>query len=115
MQQYPAVPNEPGSSLLPVPHELGRALSRSQAKRASRAHRRVFNHGLEAWAETEEARQDAEAVADAAEVSLERELQLLRRGLTLAGSGCPAGIELVARKAELLSTIDDRLIMRRWG
>jgi hypothetical protein len=54
-------------------------------------------------------------VADAAEVSLERELQLLRRGLALAGSGCPAGIELVARKAELLSTINDHLILRRWG
>ncbi|MGH2852709.1 MAG: hypothetical protein ACRDLF_00750 [Solirubrobacteraceae bacterium] len=104
-------------SYLPdLPSKGGGSLSSRRPPRAlAKSHRRVFNHGLGAWADAEEARQDAEAVADAAEVSLERELQLLQRGLALAGSGCPAGIELVARKAELLSMIDDRLILRRWG
>jgi hypothetical protein len=105
-------------SNLTVPSDAGGLLSPWQTARASRtlakANMRLFCHGLEAQAQAEEYRQDTQAVSDALRYSLDEEIALLRDGLALAGQSA-AAIELVARKVELLSNIDNRRISRRWG
>jgi hypothetical protein len=106
-------------SYLPVPSDAGGSLSPRQAARASRAlakaNMRVFCHGLEAQAQAEEGRQDIQAVADVSRAALDEELALLRDGLAQAGPSSAAAIELVARRVELLASIDNRRITRRWG
>ena len=50
----------------------------------------------------------------AARCSLEEELRLLNEGLARAGNS-KAALELVARKVNIISTINDRRIARRFG
>jgi hypothetical protein len=89
-----------------------------QKGRAGRAHRRaeleVFCHGLTAGVRTECEIQDAIAVADVMRTSLDEELDLLDWGLHRA-NGSAAKTELVARKVNMLSSINNRRIARRFG
>jgi hypothetical protein len=62
----------------------------------------------------EEDRQDSQAAGAALRTALDEEMALLREGLALAGQS-QAGVELVARKVELLSSIDNSRIRRRFG
>lgn len=104
-------------SLVPFDDGSGWLTSR-QLARARRAQLStdlaVFRHGLQAQAQAEMDRQDTQAAGDASRASLDEELGLLRDGLAQAGQ-LAAGIELVARKVELLSNIDNRRIARRFG
>lgn len=74
----------------------------------------VFRHGLEARYKTECDRIDSQAVSDVLQCALEEEFRLLDYGLSQA-NGSPAKAELLARKVELLSTINNRRIARRFG
>jgi hypothetical protein len=74
----------------------------------------IFRHGLTARYQAEADRLDAQAGAEALQASLAEELNLLDYGLRRAG-GSAAKAELVARKVELLSSINNRRINRRFG
>jgi hypothetical protein len=102
------VPFDDGSGWI-----TGRQLARARRAQLS-TELAVFRHGLRAQAEAEMDRQDTQAVADASRTALDEELGLLRDGLAQAGQSA-AAIELVARKVELLSNIDNRRIARRFG
>lgn len=96
----------------------GAELTPFQAARAGRALRRaevaVFEHGLQAASRAAMDRHDAQATADAVQASLEEELALLDYGLHRA-NGSAAKTELVARKVQLLSALNDRRITRHFG
>jgi hypothetical protein len=85
---------------------------------AARAQRRaeldVFRHGLRAAARAECDRQDGQAASDAIRASLDEELDLLEWGVHRA-NGSAAKTELVARKVNMLSQINDRRLTRRFG
>jgi hypothetical protein len=74
----------------------------------------VHQHFL--WTRTlaEKERLDAQAAGDALRAALDEELALLRDGLAQAGQSA-AGVELVARKVELLANVDNRRFTRRFG
>ena len=96
----------------------GADLTPYQAAQVSKAQRRaeiaVFRHGLEAMIQTECARHDAAAVSDAARTALEEELDLLDYGIHRA-NGSAAKTELVARKVQMLSSINDRMLIQRFA
>jgi hypothetical protein len=100
-------------SYLPVLSESPRQAARA-SRALAKANTRVVCHGINAQAKAEEDRQDTQAVADALRTALDEELALLRDGLALAGQS-HAAIELVARKVELLSSIDNRRITKHFG
>jgi hypothetical protein len=79
-----------------------------------RAELTAFRHGLTAAVLAECDRQDAQAVAEACEASLDCELDLLDYGLRRA-NGSAAKAELVARKVERLAALNDRRITRRFS
>ena len=91
----------------------GRDLARA-ARDRSRAELAIYRHGLGARYRAEADRLDAQALSDAAQTSLEEELNLLDYGLRRA-AGSAAKAELVARKVEMLSSINNRRIGRRFG
>jgi hypothetical protein len=95
-----------------------RFLTPKQMARARRAQQGaaldVFNHGLRAGVLAEYDRQDSQAAADACEAALDEELHLLDYGLHRA-NGSAAGLELVARKVQLLALCNDRRITLRFG
>jgi phage FluMu protein gp41 len=74
----------------------------------------VYQHFLWTRALADKERLDAQAAADALRAALEEELSLLQDGLALAGQSA-AGVELVARKVELLARVDNRRFARRFG
>lgn len=105
--------------LLPAPHDDPDGwLSSRQADKAKRARDRtelaIYQYALRAHAQSEFDRLDSQAVADSAQAALETELDLLDYGLRRAGQSA-ARIELVARKTELLATINSRRLARRFG
>lgn len=89
-----------------------------QSARAVRAQREadlvLFLHGLDAAVATEMDRQDSYAIADVLTTATNEELRFLDHGLALAGSSATK-VELVARKLEMLSSINNRRIARRFG
>jgi len=86
-----------------------------QARRAQReAEVAVFRHGLQTAVATELDRLDSQAIADVITTATEEELRFLDYGLALA-NGSAAKAELVARKAHLLSQINNARIVRRFG
>jgi hypothetical protein len=101
-------------SLVQFDDGFGRLTSRRAVARFRRTQLAVVSHGLEAQARAEMDRQDTQATADALRTALDEELALLRDGLAQAGQSA-AAIELVARKVELLSSIDNRRIAGRFG
>jgi hypothetical protein len=92
-----------------TPRQKGRA-GRAQ----SRAELEVLYHGLAAGVRTECEIHDAIATADVMRTSLDEELQLLDWGLHQA-NGSAAKTELLARKVNMLSSINNRRIARRFG
>lgn len=93
-------------------------LSPVQAAQAVRAQRKmevaVFRHGLQAAARAECDRQDGQAAADAIRASLDEELSLLDWGLHRAGASATK-VELVARKVQMLSSLNDTRLTRRFS
>jgi hypothetical protein len=59
-------------------------------------------------------RQDSDAAASATQVALEVEMDVLDYGMGRAGQSA-AKINLVARKVELLSSTNNRRLLRRFG
>jgi hypothetical protein len=104
-------------SLIPFDDASGwlskRQLSRTHRAEVSTGHA-VVRHGFQAQALAEMDRQDSQATADALRTALDEEMALLRDGLAQAGQSA-AAIQLVARKVELQSSIDNRRIARRFG
>jgi hypothetical protein len=88
--------------------------TRTQEK-AARAHERneleIFRYALRSHYRAEVDRLDAEATADALQGSLDTEFRLLDYGLARAG-GSNIKTELVLRKVEMLSSINERRIRR---
>jgi hypothetical protein len=74
----------------------------------------IFLHGLDARRRAESEILDGQAVADVMQASLQEEIHLLEWGLQRA-SGSAAARELVARKVNMLSTINNNRIARRFG
>jgi hypothetical protein len=74
----------------------------------------LHRHFLWSRAQAEAERMDAEAAADGLRAALTEELALLRNGLTEAGQSA-AGVELVARKVELLASTNNDRFRRRFG
>jgi hypothetical protein len=106
-------------SLLPVSHnDPASGLSPRKLARAQRAHEdtelAIYQHGLRAMAASERDRRDSQAVADAAQTSLEAEFDVLDYGMARAGQSA-ARVNLVAAKVELLSRINSRRLARRFG
>lgn len=98
-----------GDDLSLTPYQRGRA---GRAQR--RAECEIYRHGLATGVKAECEIQDAQAVADVIRTSLDEELSLLDWGLHRA-NGSAAKAELVARKVNMLSSINDRRISRRFG
>jgi len=90
-----------------------RQLMQAQAADTS-AELEVYRHFLWSRVLAEKERIDSETAAEALEAALHAELKLLRGGLAEAGQSA-AGIERVARKLELLASVDDRRFLRRFG
>ncbi|CAG4927299.1 unnamed protein product [Acidithrix sp. C25] len=63
---------------------------------------------------TELDRQDSQAIADVMTTATEEELRFLDYGLALSGNSV-AKTELVARKVNLMSNINNQRIARRFG
>ena len=85
-------------------HQLGRTTAQSMSiERVARAVERsevaVTEHEVELWGELETLNIDLAARSKAAELALERDLQLLDRGMERAG-GSRVGQELVLRYVE---------------
>jgi hypothetical protein len=97
----------------PLSWRTRRQLARAHSAQLS-TNLAVFRHGLEAQARAEMDAQDSQAVTDAAHTSLTEVLALLRDGLNEAGQSA-AGVELVSRKVELVDSINNRRIARRFG
>jgi hypothetical protein len=74
----------------------------------------IYRHALAARLASEADRLESQAAADVLQASLDAELDLLEYGMRRAG-GSPAKAELVARKVEMLSSINNRRISRRFG
>ncbi|HEV3340356.1 MAG TPA: hypothetical protein VG125_08360 [Pirellulales bacterium] len=93
-------------------------LSKRQLNRTRRAEvsagLAVIRHGFQAQALAAMDGQDTQATTDSLRTALDEEIALLRDGLAQAGQSA-AAIELVARKVELLSSINNRRIARRFG
>jgi hypothetical protein len=90
-------------------------LQRSQAMRSQRqAELTVFRHGLDAAVRTQCDIQDTLAVESAARAALNAEIGLLQWGCHQANNSL-AALELVARKVQLLASLNDQRIARTFG
>jgi hypothetical protein len=101
-----------------VPAGGSGGLSPWQAAQVSRAERRasleVYRHSLETAVNVEIDRIDSHAIGDVITFATEEELNYLDYGLARA-NGSAAKAELVARKTNLLSSINNTRISRRFG
>ncbi len=73
----------------------------------------VFAHALRAEVDAEKDQLDSQALSDAITYATELELQFLDHGLRLA-RGSEAGLEIVARKLDLMSRTNNSRIARTW-
>jgi hypothetical protein len=103
-------------SLIPMTSDGG--LSSRQSAQANKSQRwaemAVFSHSLEVAVATEFERIDSHALAEVIRIATECELQMLDYGLVMAGNSA-AKRELVARKVNLLSNINNARISNRFG
>lgn len=87
----------------------------AQAERAQgRAMVRVFRHALDTRVLAECDQLDTQAAGDALQFSMDAEINLLDHGLGRA-NGNQAKVEIVARKVEMFSDMNNRRISRRFG
>lgn len=87
----------------------------SKADRSQqRAELEVFEHGLLTAVGVQKEMMDSQALGDVLTCALEEEMSLLDYGVARA-NGSAAKLELVARKVEMMSAIDNRRILRRYG
>ena len=92
-----------------------RSLQVIRAERAERrAEERAFQEVLKIRHRSMIDQLESQAVGDAIRIALDEELNLLGYGL-LRANGSMAKAELVARKVEMLSLINDRRISRHFG
>jgi uncharacterized protein with von Willebrand factor type A (vWA) domain len=96
------------SSVLPVrqEHRAVRAANRTQMA--------VFRRSLEAQAKSQIDQIESQALADVLRCSLQEEVGLLDEGRALA-NGDPAALELLSRKLQMQSRINNRRIERTFG
>lgn len=94
------------------------ALTAKQQKQAvqagQQAHLDVYNHGLQMAIAREIDRIDTFALSDVITTAAEEECRFLDFGLHLA-DGSPIKLELLARKLQLLSNINNQRIAQRFG
>lgn len=94
------------------------ALSRRQIEQARKAEAanalEVFRYGLGAQARAQIDIHDTQALADANRAAVSEEMDLLDYGLSRAGTSA-AKVEITARAAQRMATINDRRILRRFG
>ena len=104
------------AAIVPVSGSSG--LTSLQAVQANRSQRRaeveVFRHGLAMAVATELDRQDSQAIGDVITTAAEEELRFLDFGMAMA-AGSSAKAEMVARKANLMSNLNNQRIARRFG
>lgn len=74
----------------------------------------VFEHRVQAAVLAEKDIADSEALSDAVGVSLDEEFSILREFQAKAGNSA-AKLELLGRKVEIMSTINNRRITRRFS
>jgi len=79
-----------------------------------RAEVALGRHGADAWLRSERDRIDSQTTADAFDTALTEEMDLLDHGMARAGRSA-AKVELVARKVEAFSAINNRRLGRRFG
>jgi hypothetical protein len=103
------LPIDPADPTLDTPRHRDRAVRLQQKTELS-----IHQHGMAARFRAEVDRLDSQALSDALRVSLDEEVTLLDYGLSRAGQSA-AKVELVTRKVEMLSTINNRRIQRRFG
>jgi hypothetical protein len=89
-------------------------ISARAARTARRAELDMFEHRVEAAVRRDFDIADTEALADALGVATDEELAFLREFRAKA-NGSEAAMELVARKIEIFSTINNRRIARRFS
>ena len=90
-------------------HQLNKVI-----RARSRAEVALGRHGTDAWLRSEIDRIDSQTTADAFDTALTEEMDLLDHGMARAGQSA-AKIELVARKVEAFSAINNRRLSRRFG
>ena len=101
------LPDRLTQGLEPVRTARGAALER-------RAESQVLRHGLRAWVRTQTDQIDSQTVRDAIEAAFDEEVDFYDHGMSRA-KGSLTKQELLARKLEMLSRIDNRRITRRFG
>jgi hypothetical protein len=84
------------------------------ARTARRAELEMFEHRVHAAVRRDKDIADSESLADALSVATDEELSFLREFRAKA-NGSEAATELVARKLEIFSTINNRRISRRFS
>lgn len=101
----------------PVSFDGGRQSSR-QIARADQARQagelQIFQHGVDAGVLGAFDQIDTQTTADAVEYALGEEINLLERGVLRAGNS-RAALELVLRKVQLFTLINDGRLTRRFG
>jgi hypothetical protein len=105
-------------SFLPVPTDDDSGLNRRQVVQARKAEAstalELYRYGLGARFRAQVDIYDSQALADANRAAVSEEMDLVEYGLSRAGTSA-AKIEMTARAAQRMATINDRRIMRRFG
>jgi riboflavin biosynthesis pyrimidine reductase len=94
--------------------ELTVRYSRQASSRERRAALEIHSRSLQTAVATEIDRMDSQAIADVITTATEEEVRFLKYGLALA-DGSAAATELIVRKANLMSNLNNRRIARRFG
>jgi hypothetical protein len=102
----------------PVPIRRDATLPLFAAARLARAQQRaevqIQQHAVQAWRDSQMAALDAHALTSAVTAATEEELSFVDYGMTLVGTSAVKQ-ELLARKLELLSTLNNAALRRRFG
>lgn len=101
-----------------VPDRLTEALDPLRTARAAALERRadgeVLRYALRAWVVTQKDQIDSQTLRDAVEAAFDEEIDFYDHGMARA-NGSMTKQELLARKLEILSQLDNRRISRRFG
>lgn len=101
-----------------VPQETSRPISPVQSMRLARDQRRaeveIVRHGLRQWVQTQKDEIDTLATRRAITTAFEEEIDLYDYGMLLV-DGSATKQQLLARKLELFSQLNNRRITRRFG